>query len=311
MREFVELFDIGVGKTRVGAIQYSDQIRHEFDLNQFSVPSLFITRKGYSGLMQGNVQEKSGVLEGIRSINYLTGLTRTGSALEHMTTEGFSARRGARPLGEDDVSRVAIVITDGRSQDNVSLSAEKARRQGIQIFAVGVTDHVLKSELEAISGSRERYFHVRDFTDLDMRLRSLIQKEACPAGPVQLKQSKSCDPVTHDGCSRALNEVCASQNAKLTCACPDGFQRNRRTQVCGGDVCNNDLSTSCRWPDVCRLTPHRNSRCACAAGFWRHYQTGDCGWALLACLAVLMPQLIIISSEWGSALGRCEDVHNR
>ena len=34
VREFVELFEIGPDQTRVGLIQYSDQIRHEFDLNQ-------------------------------------------------------------------------------------------------------------------------------------------------------------------------------------------------------------------------------------------------------------------------------------
>ena len=34
---------------------------------------------------------------GIRDVNYLTGLTRTGAAIRHMVSEGFSERRGARP----------------------------------------------------------------------------------------------------------------------------------------------------------------------------------------------------------------------
>ena len=33
--DFVELFDVGLENTRVGLIQYSDQIRHEFDLSQY------------------------------------------------------------------------------------------------------------------------------------------------------------------------------------------------------------------------------------------------------------------------------------
>ena len=46
VREFVDLFDIGRENTRVGVIQYSDQIRHEFDLGQY--------------------QDKQGVLQGKR-----------------------------------------------------------------------------------------------------------------------------------------------------------------------------------------------------------------------------------------------------
>lgn len=68
-----------------------------------------------------------------------------------MVQEGFAQRRGARPPS-NDVSRVAIVITDGRSQDNVTEPAQMARGQQINTFAIGVTDHVLAAELESIAG---------------------------------------------------------------------------------------------------------------------------------------------------------------
>ncbi|PIO54831.1 hypothetical protein TELCIR_23795, partial [Teladorsagia circumcincta] len=110
---------------------------------------------------------------------YLTGLTRTGAAIEHVATEAFSERRGARPLSQR-VTRVAIVITDGRSQDNVTVAANNARRQNIQLFAVGVTNHVLQAELEEITGSKDRTFHVNAFEDLNTRLRSAIQRVTCP-----------------------------------------------------------------------------------------------------------------------------------
>jgi len=77
------------------------------------------------------------------------------------------------------VHRIAIVITDGRSQDNVSEPALDARRANVLLFAVGVTDHVLESELVQIAGSRQRTFIVEQFTDLNTRLRSLIQKSLC------------------------------------------------------------------------------------------------------------------------------------
>ena len=83
----------------------------------------------------------------------VAGLTRTGAALKHMAIEGFSERRGARPQSASGVTRVAIVITDGRSQDNVTLPADEARRlHHINIFSVGVSDHVLPAELETIAG---------------------------------------------------------------------------------------------------------------------------------------------------------------
>lgn len=52
------------------------QIRHEFDLNQYP--------------------DKASVLRAITETQYLTGLTRTGAAIQHMVKEGFSERRGAR-----------------------------------------------------------------------------------------------------------------------------------------------------------------------------------------------------------------------
>lgn len=73
-----------------------------------------------------------------------------------MVEEGFSTRRGARPIS-DAVRRIAIVITDGRSQDNVALPTEMAKNQRISMFAIGVTDHVLASELEEIAGSPRRW----------------------------------------------------------------------------------------------------------------------------------------------------------
>ncbi|VDM78062.1 unnamed protein product [Strongylus vulgaris] len=95
LNEFTELFDIAPDKTRVSVVQYSDQIRHEFGL--------------------GDYKDSKSLHEAIRGIEYLTGLTRTGAAIEHVANEAFSERRGARPIS-DRVARVCIVITDGRSQ---------------------------------------------------------------------------------------------------------------------------------------------------------------------------------------------------
>uniref|UniRef100_A0AC34QH72 Uncharacterized protein n=1 Tax=Panagrolaimus sp. JU765 TaxID=591449 RepID=A0AC34QH72_9BILA len=255
IREFVELFDIGLDRTRVGLIQYSDQIRHEFDLNQYS--------------------DKASLIQAIDSTQYLTGLTRTGAAIQHMVMEGFAERRGARPIS-DDVSRVAIVITDGRSQDNVTDPAKSARNLKINTFAIGVTDHVLASELETIAGSPHRWFYVDRFKDLDMRLRSLIQKMACPAPEHTPRPQLVCNPNTQTGCDRALNEICVASNGQPHCQCPKNFQRHPLTHVCGGQLCNPEIASSCPYPEVCMATPFGNFRCTCPADHFRNPHTGFC-----------------------------------
>ncbi|KAK6054421.1 EGF-like domain protein [Cooperia oncophora] len=266
---------------------------------------------------------------------YLTGLTRTGAAIEHVATEAFSERRGARPLSQQ-VARVAIVITDGRSQDNVTVAANNARRQNIQLFAVGVTNHVLQAELEEdnvtvaannarrqniqlfavgvtnhvlqaeleeITGAKDRTFHVNAFEDLNTRLRSAIQRVTCPQtetpkpseGPcdpashagcdralnqICMKkdgQYRPCDPASHAGCDRALNQICMKKDGQYSCGCPDGFEQHPVTKACGGDVCNPEIATSCPDPEICERTPFGNWRCTCPADLgWRDLHTGAC-----------------------------------
>ncbi|CAI4230491.1 unnamed protein product [Auanema sp. JU1783] len=257
LSEFTELFDISPEKTRVSVVQYSDQIRHEFGLNEY--------------------RNSATLHQGIRSIDYLTGLTRTGAAIEHVANEAFSERRGAR--GRDaGVTRVCIVITDGRSQDNVTIPADNARRLDIQLFAVGVTNHVLDSELEEISGSKDRTFHVNGFEDLNTRLRSAIQKVACPQSETPASNDNGpCDPNGHSGCDRALNQVCIEKNGRFSCGCPAGFEEHPVTRACGGDVCNPEIATSCPDPEICEKTPFGNWRCTCPADLgFRDAHTGVC-----------------------------------
>lgn len=86
-------------------------------------------------------------------------MTRTGAAIQHVANEAFSELRGARPIGSG-VPRIVIVITDGRSQDDVILPVQNAKLKQIQFFAVGVTNHALNDELEAISGTFYKNSHL-------------------------------------------------------------------------------------------------------------------------------------------------------
>lgn len=60
------------------------------------------------------------------------GRTETGLALKHIFQQGF---RGGR---NSSVSQILIILTDGRSQDNVSILAQQIKEKGIAVFAIGV-----------------------------------------------------------------------------------------------------------------------------------------------------------------------------
>ncbi|VDM80423.1 unnamed protein product, partial [Strongylus vulgaris] len=47
--------------------------------------------------------------------------------------------------------------------------------------------------------------------------------------------------------------------------------------ICGGDVCNPEIATSCPDPEICEKTPYGNWRCSCPADLgWRDPHTGAC-----------------------------------
>ncbi|KHJ44769.1 EGF-like domain protein [Trichuris suis] len=277
LRDFISLFNISSNKTRVAIIQFSDQIRHELDFAQ----STSITE----------------VEESLNEIHYLTGLTKTGNAIHDMLEVGFSTKRGARPLGSG-VHRVAVVITDGRSQDVVTFSAVEARRNAVLVFAIGVTDHVSEAELIEIAGAKERVFMVKDFTGLDVRLRSLIQKAACPPVTEEWSRTSQCSVDEPNACDASKNEICNKVSDGFSmCDCPDGFERHPATNICGvlcvrflfpsmsirrmtifsgGVLCNPEVKTSCAYPEVCRKTPYGNYRCICPTDHFRSRLSGHC-----------------------------------
>lgn len=103
----VETLSVSKGATQVGLIQYSTKVRTEFTLAQH--------------------HSTQAIQQAVTGIQYMGRGSMTGSALRHMFERSFSAAEGARR----GVPRVSIVFTDGRSQDDVSVWATKAKQAGI------------------------------------------------------------------------------------------------------------------------------------------------------------------------------------
>ncbi|KAL0967290.1 hypothetical protein UPYG_G00250360 [Umbra pygmaea] len=110
----VGAFELGEDKTRVGVVQYSSDTRTEFNLNQH--------------------MKRGDLLRAISTLPYKGGNTMTGEAMDYLMKNAFTEANGARK----GFPKVAVIITDGKSQDDVEVISKKLRNMGVEIFALGI-----------------------------------------------------------------------------------------------------------------------------------------------------------------------------
>ncbi len=74
---------------------------------------------------------------------------------------------------------MAILLTDGRSQDFVLEPSIAAAAAGIRLFAVGIGE-ALREELEEMAAEPKRahVFHVTDFDAID-KIRGRLRRRLC------------------------------------------------------------------------------------------------------------------------------------
>ncbi|XP_043921565.1 collagen alpha-6(VI) chain-like [Protopterus annectens] len=157
LHEMVEALDVHVDKVRIGMALYSTKAEVEFDLNAFN--------------------EKDDVLQYIKTLPYRGGGTNTGAALDFIRTRLFTETAGSRIA--NGIKQIAIVITDGKSQDNVSVPATNLRRLGVTVYAVGI-QNANEQELNYIASypMRDHVSILSNFLQLHY-LKEHIVKEIC------------------------------------------------------------------------------------------------------------------------------------
>ncbi|KAF7662981.1 hypothetical protein LDENG_00222290 [Lucifuga dentata] len=159
VRAFLEVlvnsFDIGPHKVQLSLVQYSRDPHTEFALNTH--------------------HDINAVVKAVRTFPYRGGSTNTGKAMTYVREKIFIASRGAR----QNVPRVMVLITDGKSSDSFKDAATKLRNIDVEIFAVGVKDAV-RSELEAIANppSDTHVYEVEDF-DAFQRISKELTQSIC------------------------------------------------------------------------------------------------------------------------------------
>lgn len=150
--------DVGADKVHVGVEQFSNYPSIEFPLNMHTTNAELGTA--------------------IDNINYMSGGTNTGSAINYMSQQMFSQTSGAR----SNVPRIAVVITDGKSSSSsaTATAADQARLNHISMIAVGVGNGVDINELHSIADDPDssNTFTVNSYDQLSSIATQIIQK-AC------------------------------------------------------------------------------------------------------------------------------------
>ena len=161
----VRELQIGPNKTQVGMIVFSSIVRVMFHLNTH--------------------QNSSSLLQAIANIPYLNDYTNTPTALSTLLSE-FSTVFGARPSHEG-IPRVAIVVTDGRSNRGggppaTIAAANNIHASNIIVYAVGVGASVHDGELNAIASDPDTQY-VRRLSTFNVselkELQESLNSEAC------------------------------------------------------------------------------------------------------------------------------------
>lgn len=161
MKEFlasvVQDFDVSLNRVRIGVAQFSDSYRSEFLLGTFT-------------------GEKE-ISSQIESIQQIFGYTRIGDALRKVR-HYFRPDTGSRINA--GTPQVLLVLTDGRSQDEVAQAAEELRHKGVDIYSVGIGD-VDDQQLVQITGTAEKKLTVHNFDEL-RKVKKRIVRNICTSG---------------------------------------------------------------------------------------------------------------------------------
>ncbi|XP_071337257.1 vitrin isoform X5 [Trachinotus anak] len=133
-------FEISDTDTRVGAVQYTYEQRLEFAFGQYN--------------------NKAELLNAIKRINYWSGGTSTGAAITYAAEQLFSKSKPNK-------RKIMIVITDGRSYDDVRVPALAVHSQGVIAYSIGIA-WAAQDELEYIATDpdKEHSFFVDEFDNL-------------------------------------------------------------------------------------------------------------------------------------------------
>ncbi|XP_037390935.1 matrilin-4 isoform X14 [Pygocentrus nattereri] len=177
VNQVVDQLDVSGHGTRVGLVQYSSRVRTEFPLSMY--------------------KSKEEIKAAVLKVEYMEKGTMTGLALKHMVENSFSEAEGARAASRN-IPRIGLVFTDGRSQDDITEWAKKAKDAGITMYAVGVGKAV-EDELRLIASEpvEKHFFYSADFSAIS-QIAENLKLNICAEesqGEIEVKDPCACDSL--------------------------------------------------------------------------------------------------------------------
>uniref|UniRef100_A0A4W4GL21 Matrilin-1 n=1 Tax=Electrophorus electricus TaxID=8005 RepID=A0A4W4GL21_ELEEL len=197
LNKVIEGLDVGPDATRVGVVNYASRVKNEVSLKSHKA--------------------KAGLIKAVSKIEPLSSGTMTGLAIQFAMNVAFSDAEGARK--SPDISKVAIIVTDGRPQDNVRDIAVRARESGIEIFAIGVGRVDMNTLKQMASEPLEEHTDYVQSYSLIEKLTKKFQEAFCV--------SDLCATGDHD-----CEQICLSAPGSFKCACREGHTLKDDGRTC-------------------------------------------------------------------------------
>lgn len=142
-------FEISDTDTRIGAVQYTYEQRLEFGFDMYST--------------------KPDILNAIKRVGYWSGGTSTGAAINYALEQLFKESKPNK-------RKLMILITDGKSYDDIRIPAMAAHHKGVITYAVGIA-WAAQDELDVIAThpAKDHAFFVDEFDNLYKLVPKVIQ----------------------------------------------------------------------------------------------------------------------------------------
>uniref|UniRef100_A0A8C4IEH4 Collagen alpha-1(XII) chain n=1 Tax=Dicentrarchus labrax TaxID=13489 RepID=A0A8C4IEH4_DICLA len=173
----VSVFDISPERVQIGLAQYSGDPKTEWHLNAHPT--------------------KESLMDAVANLPYKGGNTMTGMALNYILQNNFKTNVGMR----ENSRRIGVLITDGKSQDEIVFNSQKLRDSGIELYAIGVKN-ADENELRSIASDPDEIhmYNVNDFRflldivdELTINLCNSVKGPGGPETPTKLETLE----VTH------------------------------------------------------------------------------------------------------------------
>ncbi|KAM6256527.1 LOW QUALITY PROTEIN: collagen alpha-1(XXI) chain-like [Porphyrio hochstetteri] len=178
-------FDIGPKFIQVGVVQYSDYPVLEIPL--------------------GTHESTENLIREMESIHYLGGNTRTGRAIQFAFDHLFAK-------SSSFLTKIAVVLTDGKSQDEAKDVAAEARKNQITLFVIGVGSEIEEDELKAIANKpSSTSVFVEDYLAIS-RMKEVIKEKLCEESvcptriPVAARDEKGFDILVGLGVKKKVEK---------------------------------------------------------------------------------------------------------